>query len=139
MHMNPWCSVSFLIPCLACAPLRTCHPLPTTPNLDAFAKMGVRFEQCHNMHTQCSPSRATMLTGRYMHVLGHGTQTHLLQAYEQNYFQTMKNNGYWIQYYGKNDVFSPDAMNTSVSYWEGDIGVRSGDNAYKYGPGPGPH
>tara|TARA_B110000208_G_scaffold162051_1_gene198084 strand:+ start:361 stop:1152 length:792 start_codon:yes stop_codon:yes gene_type:complete len=74
-----------------------------------------------------------MLTGRYMHVLGHRTQTHLLQAYEQNYFATMKKNGYWIQYYGKNDVFSPDAMNTSVSYWEGDIGVQSGGNAYEYG------
>ena len=109
------------------------HPLPTTPNLDAFAKTGVRFEQCHNMHTQCSPSRATMLTGRYMHVLGHRTQTHLLQAYEHNYFRTLKKSGYHIQYYGKNDVFSPDAMNTSVSYWEGDIGVESGRNAYEWG------
>ena len=55
------------------------NPLPTTPNLDAFAKTGVRFEQAHVQHTQCSPSRATMLTGRYMHVLGHRTQTHLIQ------------------------------------------------------------
>jgi choline-sulfatase len=109
------------------------HPLKTTPNLDAFAETGVRFEQCHTMHTQCSPSRATMLTGRYMHVLGHRTQTNLLESYEQNYFQTLKKNGYWIQYYGKNDVFSPDAMNTSVSYWEGDIGTQSGSNAYEWG------
>ena len=42
------------------------------------------------MHTQCSPSRCTMLTGRYMHVLGHRTQTHLVQDYEMNYYRAMK-------------------------------------------------
>ena len=108
------------------------HPLNVTPNLDAFAQTAVQFDQCHVAHTQCSPSRATMLTGRYMHVLGHRTQTHLVQSYEYNYFQILKENGYHIEYYGKNDVFSPDAMNTSVSYWEGDIGVQSGPNAFEF-------
>merc|ERR1712178_543831 len=107
-------------------------PLPTTPNLDAFAKTAVRFDQCHVMHTQCSPSRATMLTGRYMHVLGHRTQTHLIQPYENNYFQTLKNNGYHVQYYGKNDVFSEESMNTSVSFWSNHLGTASGPNAFKY-------
>ena len=74
-----------------------------------------------------------MLTGRFMHVNGHRTQTHLVQAYENNYFQTLKNNGYHVQYYGKNDVFSADAMNTSVSFWSPDIGTMSGPNAYKFG------
>ena len=49
-----------------------------------------RFHQAHVMHTQCSPSRCTMLTGRYMHVLGHRTQTHLVQDYEMNYYRAMK-------------------------------------------------
>ena len=31
-----------------------------------------------------------MLTGRYMHVLGHRTQTHLVQDYEMNYYRAMK-------------------------------------------------
>lgn len=107
--------------------------LQTTPHLDAFAKTAVRFEQCHVQHTQCTPSRATMLTGRYMHVLGHRTQTHLIQPYEHNYLQTMKRNGYHIQYYGKNDAFSEDSMNTSVSFWSNDVGTASGHNAFKYG------
>ena len=46
------------------------------------------------MHTQCSPSRCTMLTGRYMHVLGHRTQTHLVQDYEMNYYRALKEAGY---------------------------------------------
>jgi choline-sulfatase len=109
------------------------NPLKTSPNLDKFAERGVRFEQAHALHTQCSPSRATMFTGRYMHVLGHRTQQHLIQPYEFNYFQIMKDNGYHVQYYGKNDGFSEDAMNLSVSEWSGDIGTLSGPNAFKYG------
>ena len=56
-----------------------------TPHFDAFAETGTLFEQAHVAHTQCSPSRATMMTGRYMHVLGHRTQIHLVRAYEENY------------------------------------------------------
>lgn len=33
--------------------------LDVTPNLAKFAETGVRFEQAHVMHTQCSPSRCT--------------------------------------------------------------------------------
>lgn len=106
--------------------------LKTTPNLDKFAETAVRFEQAHVLHTQCTPSRVTMLTGRYMHVLGHRTQQHLIQPYEFNYFRTLKENGYHVQYYGKNDAFSPDAMNLSMSEWSGDIGTDSGRNAYQY-------
>jgi hypothetical protein len=32
-------------------------------------------------------------------------------ADEFNYFRTLKESGYHVQYYGKNDVFSADAMN----------------------------
>lgn len=39
-------------------------PLDVTPNLARFAETGTRFEQAHVMHTQCSPSRCTMFTGR---------------------------------------------------------------------------
>jgi arylsulfatase A len=35
-----------------------------TPNIDALAKTGTRFETCYSM-PMCGPSRATLLTGRY--------------------------------------------------------------------------
>jgi len=35
-----------------------------TPNIDAFAKEGIRFTDCHAAAPNCSPSRAGMLTGR---------------------------------------------------------------------------
>jgi arylsulfatase A len=35
-----------------------------TPNLDALAASGLRFEQCYSMPT-CNPSRCALMTGRY--------------------------------------------------------------------------
>lgn len=110
-------------------------PLETTPNIDKFAQTAVRFEQAHALHTQCSPSRVTMLTGRYMHVVGHRTQTHLIQPYEFNYFRALKESGYHVQYHGKNDAFSADAMNLSTSEWWLECGVEKGGLAFPFGEG----
>jgi len=41
-----------------------------TPNLDAFAAGGVRFQQAYVTQASCSPSRASMLTGLYPHQNG---------------------------------------------------------------------
>jgi arylsulfatase A len=40
------------------------HPIIQTPNLDAFAREGVRFTQCYSGSAVCSPSRSAILTGR---------------------------------------------------------------------------
>lgn len=40
------------------------HRIMKTPNLDAFAKEGVRFTQCYSACGVCSPSRSSILTGR---------------------------------------------------------------------------
>src|SRR5262245_3112378 len=37
-----------------------------TPNIDALAKSGIRFERAY-LGSWCMPSRASMLTGRYAH------------------------------------------------------------------------
>jgi arylsulfatase A-like enzyme len=41
-----------------------------TPNLDKLAAEGVRFENCFCVNSICSPSRATILTGKYSHLNG---------------------------------------------------------------------
>ncbi len=43
------------------------HPVIKTPNLDAFAKQGVRLTQCYSASAVCSPSRSALLTGRTPH------------------------------------------------------------------------
>ncbi|MDQ3624050.1 MAG: sulfatase-like hydrolase/transferase [Verrucomicrobiota bacterium] len=40
------------------------NPVIQTPNLDAFAKQGVRLTQCYAASAVCSPSRSAILTGR---------------------------------------------------------------------------
>ena len=41
------------------------HPVLKTPNIDAIAARGVRFENFHVATPVCMPNRASLLTGRY--------------------------------------------------------------------------
>lgn len=41
-----------------------------TPNLDRLAKEGMRFDDCFCTNSICSPSRATIITGKYSHMNG---------------------------------------------------------------------
>ena len=63
-------------------------PLKTTPNLDNFVKNNgaIKFNSHIAQHSQCTPSRTVMITGRYMRTLGHRTQQHLTEYWEPNYF-----------------------------------------------------
>src|SRR4051794_1218271 len=59
------------------------HPRIRTPNLDAFARQGVRLTQCYAASAVCSPSRSAILTGRTPHRNGvytwiaEGSEVHL--------------------------------------------------------------
>ena len=46
------------------------HPIVKTPNLDKLAGQGVRFTHAYAASPVCSPSRATLFTGRYPQVHG---------------------------------------------------------------------
>src|SRR4051812_30314593 len=46
------------------------HPIVKTPNFDKLAKEGVRFTHAYAASPVCSPSRATLFTGRYPQVHG---------------------------------------------------------------------
>ncbi len=52
------------------------HPIVKTPNFDKLAHEGVRFTQAYVASPVCSPSRATLFTGRYPQV--HGVTTNNL-------------------------------------------------------------
>ena len=46
------------------------HPLHRTPHIDRLAVEGMRFTDFHSAGTVCSPSRASLLTGRHPYRLG---------------------------------------------------------------------
>src|SRR5512133_1838192 len=41
-----------------------------TPNMDRIAHEGVKFQNCFAVNSICTPSRATILTGKYSHING---------------------------------------------------------------------
>ncbi|MEI6808141.1 MAG: sulfatase/phosphatase domain-containing protein [bacterium] len=41
-----------------------------TPNIDRLAKNGIRFDHCYAVNSICTPSRATIITGKYSHING---------------------------------------------------------------------
>ncbi|HEY66521.1 MAG TPA: sulfatase-like hydrolase/transferase [Caldilineae bacterium] len=86
------------------------HPNAITPNMDALAAEGVRFDQCHVQHPVCSPSRCSLMTGWYPHVRGHRTLWHLLRPDEPNLLRYLRQAGYDVIWYGKNDLLAVDTF-----------------------------
>ncbi len=86
-----------------------------TPNITAFANEATRFAQCHTANTTCSQSRASFMTGWYTHVRGHRTLYSLLQPGEPNFLKYLKEAGYDVMWWGKNDLLAEAAFADSVT------------------------
>jgi arylsulfatase A-like enzyme len=77
------------------------HPSIRTPNLDRLAREGMRFDEAWLTASSCSPSRASMLTGRYPHNTGAG-QLHQRWPEGALLLTTpLREAGYWAAALGK--------------------------------------
>lgn len=77
------------------------HPVLATPNLDRMAAGGLRFERFYAGGPVCSPTRASVLTGRSPDregVLSHG---YALRLQEKTIAQALKSAGYVTGHFGK--------------------------------------
>ena len=105
------------------------NALAPTPNMDALAAQGTRFDQCHVQHSVCTPSRCSMMTGWYPHVRGHRTLWNMLRPDEPNLLHYLKQAGYQVHWYGKNDLLARTSFAGSV-----DVAQRRGTGMFGANP-----
>lgn len=94
------------------------NPVTRTPNFDRLAAQGTRFANCHVQNPVCAQSRCSMLTGWPTSVRGHRSLYYLLQPNEPNMFRYLKEAGYDVFWFGKNDALAPASFDASVTRWQ---------------------
>ena len=106
------------------------HPLVKTPHFDRLAAQGTLWDQCHVQHTVCSPSRCSLMTGWYPHVAGHRTLWHLLRPQHPSLFRYLREAGYQVQWFGKNDLYAAESFPACVDHCDYRPGGAHGPNPY---------
>ena len=77
------------------------HPALKTPHLDAMSENGLRFDRFYAGGPVCSPTRATVLTGRTHDRTGVFDHGYALRSQEKTLGQAMKRAGYATGHFGK--------------------------------------
>jgi arylsulfatase len=72
-----------------------------TPNLDRLAAQGVRFDNCYVQNPVCAPSRASLMTSRYVHAHGLWANGVSLPATERIFTRDLADAGYDCGLIGK--------------------------------------
>ena len=77
------------------------HKTIRTPHLDRLARQGLRFTRAYVTASSCSPSRASLLTGRYPHQTD-AEQLHWpVPANQITFVERLRAAGYWAAAVGK--------------------------------------
>ena len=77
------------------------HPVLETPNLDAMAENGLRFERFYAAAPVCSPTRASILTGRTNDRTGVMDHGYALRKQEKTIAVALQKAGYATGHFGK--------------------------------------
>ena len=77
------------------------HPALKTPNLDEMARNGIRFDRFYAGAPVCSPTRASVLTGRVNDRTGVFDHGYALRTQEKTIAQALKKVGYSTGHFGK--------------------------------------
>ena len=77
------------------------HPVLETPNLDAMAANGLRFDRFYAGAFNCSPTRATVMTGRSNDRTGVENHGYALRLQERTVAQALRDSGYATGHFGK--------------------------------------
>ena len=77
------------------------HPELKTPNLDALASAGLRLNHFYTAHFNCSPTRASVMTGRHPHRMGTFGPGSPIRAQEVTVAKVLQSAGYATGHFGK--------------------------------------
>jgi len=77
------------------------HPELKTPNLDALAKTGLRFNRFYTAHFNCSPTRGSIMTGRHPDRYGTFSPGAPIRAQELTVAKVLQSAGYSTGHFGK--------------------------------------
>ncbi len=77
------------------------HPHLRTPHLDAAAASGLRLDRFYAAAPSCSPTRASVLTGRHPNRMGVFSWGHPLRPQEQTLAEILRREGYATGHFGK--------------------------------------
>ncbi len=77
------------------------HPILKTPNLDAMASAGLRFDRFYAGAPVCSPTRGSVLTGRSNDRIGVESHGYALRRQEITIASILKDAGYVTGHFGK--------------------------------------
>ncbi len=86
-----------------------------TPNIDRLAEQGLRFDQAFVGNSICSPSRATLLTGKFSHANGLRNNINVFDGSQQTLQRLMREAGYETAIIGKWHLKSEP---TDFDYWD---------------------
>ncbi len=77
------------------------HKLIKTPNIDKLSQDGMRFDQAFLTISSCSPSRASVITGRYPHRTDADELHWPLPGEQTTFTEVLRRSGYWCGAAGK--------------------------------------
>ena len=109
-----------------------------TPNIDALARVGIRFTDAYVTGPHCSPTRAALLTGRYQQRFGHEANFGAGPAYknaglpldQSTIADRLKAAGYRTAMFGKWHLGVGDAFHPMSRGFEEFYGFLGGGHSY---------
>ena len=87
------------------------HSVVQTPNIDAIAQRGTRFENAYSTSPLCCPARAAMATGRYPHQTGYWDNVMAYDGAIPSWMHRLREQGHHVTAIGKLHYRSSDDDN----------------------------
>lgn len=100
-----------------------------TPNIDRLASQGRQFQHAYLTASSCSPSRCSIITGRYPHNNGKAAELHLPLPPHLPWFpELLRDAGYYTALSGKNHMSKAGAKVTAWDFVSPQAGRKPGNS-----------